>query len=213
RHRVRHDPGVRRDHAARRRQPRRARRRHLPGVDHDRGRPVRRDPGAGRLPLPARPRRGARRVHGAGSDAPHRRPAASVNLAPRPIEEPEIGLTPMIDVVFLLLIFFMVSTSFINEASLSLTLPTAATAPAPADAATVEVTVGADGRYFFGANELVNRGRGALREALLDAAGRDTSRTIVVRADARAPHQAVVTVLDVAGGAGFSRVSIVTARD
>ena len=136
-----------------------------------------------------------------------------MNLQPRPAEEPEIGLTPMIDVVFLLLIFFMVSTSFLNEASLSLTLPTADTAPAAADTEAVEVTVGADGRYFFGAQELVNSGRTALRAALLDAAGGDAGRTLVVRADARAPHQAVVTVLDVAGGAGFTRVSIVTAQD
>ena len=136
-----------------------------------------------------------------------------MNLAPRHREDPEVNLTPLIDVVFLLLIFFMVSTSFINEASLSLTLPTASSLPAADAGATVEVTVGADGRYFFGGNELVNTGRAALRHALLEAAGADTARTVVVRADARAPHQAVVTVLDVAGRAGFAQVSIVTAQE
>ena len=136
-----------------------------------------------------------------------------MNLAPRRREDPEVNLTPLIDVVFLLLIFFMVSTSFINEASLSLTLPTASSTPAADAAPAVEVTVGADGRYFFGGNELVNTGRAALRHALLEAADADTSRTVVVRADARAPHQAVVTVLDVAGRAGFAQVSIVTAQE
>ena len=136
-----------------------------------------------------------------------------MNLAPRRREDPEVNLTPLIDVVFLLLIFFMVSTSFINEASLSLTLPTAASTPTADAGPAVEVTVGADGRYFFGGNELVNTGRAALRHALLEAAGEDTTRTLVVRADARAPHQAVVTVLDVAGRAGFAQVSIVTAQE
>lgn len=136
-----------------------------------------------------------------------------MNLAPRLHEEPEVNLTSMIDVVFLLLIFFMVSTSFINEASLSVTLPTASSTPAPGEPEPVEVTVGADGRYFFGGNELVNTGRVALRQALLDAADADTDRVVVVRADARAPHQSVVTVMDVAGRAGFARISIVTAQE
>ncbi len=136
-----------------------------------------------------------------------------MKLAPRPFDEPEVNLTSMIDVVFLLLIFFMVSTSFINEASLSVTLPTASSTPAPGEPEPVEVTVGADGRYFFGGSELVNTGRAALRQALLDAADANTDRVVVVRADARAPHQSVVTVMDVAGRAGFARISIVTAQE
>lgn len=136
-----------------------------------------------------------------------------MNLFPRRREEPEVNLTSMIDVVFLLLIFFMVSTSFIREASLSLQLPTATSDPAPEQGVPVEVVVGADGRYFFGNEELVNTTLPALRAALLNAAGSDTDRTIVIRADARAPHQAVVTVMDAAGRAGFSRVSIITAQE
>jgi biopolymer transport protein ExbD len=135
-----------------------------------------------------------------------------VNLSPLRREEPEVNLTSLIDVVFLLLIFFMVSTSFIREASLSLQLPTASSAPVEL-AEPVEITVGADGRYFFGSDELVNTTPATLRRALLDAAGGDTTRVIVVRADARAQHQAVVTVIDAAGRAGFAEVSIVTAQD
>lgn len=135
-----------------------------------------------------------------------------MNLSPRRRDEPEVNLTSMIDVVFLLLIFFMVSTSFIREASLSVQLPTASSAPSAEVPTAVEITVGADGRYFFGGNELVNATRPTLRRALLDAAGADTARLIVIRADARAPHQAVVTVMDVAGRAGFANLSIVTAH-
>lgn len=136
-----------------------------------------------------------------------------MNLSPRRREEPEVNLTSLIDVVFLLLIFFMVSTSFIREASLSLQLPTASSAAVPMEAEPVEITVGADGRYFFGSDELVNTTPATLRRALLDAAGGDTGRVVVVRADARASHQSVVTVIDAAGRAGFAEVSIVTAQD
>ncbi len=136
-----------------------------------------------------------------------------MNLSPRRREEPEVNLTSMIDVVFLLLIFFMVSTSFIREASLSLQLPTATSDPVLEQGTPVEVVVGADGRYFFGNEELVNTTLAALRAALLNAADSDTDRTILIRADARAPHQAVVTVMDAAGRAGFSRVSIITAQE
>lgn len=135
-----------------------------------------------------------------------------MNLAPRRLEDPDLNMTPLIDVVFLLLIFFMVSTSFINEASLSVQLPSASSTPAPDDGGTVEVTVGADGRYFFGDQELVNSSRRTLQQALVTAAESDTARVVVIRADARAPHQAVVTLMDVAGLAGFERISIVTAR-
>ncbi len=136
-----------------------------------------------------------------------------MNLSPRKREEPEVNLTSLIDVVFLLLIFFMVSTSFIREASLSLQLPTASSAPQAPLSQPVEITVGADGRYFFGSEELVNTTPVTLRRALLDAANGDLGRVIVVRADARAPHQAVVTVLDAAGRAGFAEISIITAQD
>lgn len=136
-----------------------------------------------------------------------------MNLSPRKREEPEVNLTSLIDVVFLLLIFFMVSTSFIREASLSLQLPTASSAPQSPLSQPVEITVGADGRYFFGSEELVNTTPVTLRRALLDAANGDLGRVIVVRADARAPHQSVVTVLDAAGRAGFAEISIITAQD
>lgn len=135
-----------------------------------------------------------------------------MNLSPRRREEPEVNLTSLIDVVFLLLIFFMVSTSFIREASLSLQLPTAASAPAPEQPQTVEIVVGADGRYFFGDRELVSASPATLRRALLAEAESDTGRTLVIRADGRAPHQAVVTVMDVAGRAGFQSIHLATAR-
>lgn len=135
-----------------------------------------------------------------------------MNLSPRRREDPEINLTSMIDVVFLLLIFFMVSTTFVREASLSLQLPTASSAPTTDTPQIVEIVVGADGRYFFGDQEVVSPSPATLRRALLAAADSDTGRTLVIRADARAPHQSVVTVMDVAGRAGFQQVQLATSR-
>lgn len=135
-----------------------------------------------------------------------------MNLAPSIPENPEVNLIPMIDVVFLLLIFFMVSTSFIHEASLSVQLPTASSTPSEMEGVPVEIVVGADGRYFFGTQEVVGGTVSALQAALLTAADSDTDRVIVIRADARAEHQAVITVMDAAGRAGFTRISLVTAQ-
>jgi biopolymer transport protein ExbD len=95
---------------------------------------------------------------------------------------------------------------------LSLQLPTASSAPPTEEVTGVEVLVGADGRYFFGTDEVVSSTPGALRAALLEAADADTDRQLIIRADARAEHQAVISLMDAAGRAGFSRISIVTAQ-
>ncbi|MBK1727009.1 ExbD/TolR family protein [Halorhodospira neutriphila] len=128
-------------------------------------------------------------------------------------EEPELNLAPLIDVVFLLLIFFMVTTTFVREAGLDITLPESSAARSAAPEA-VEVSVGADGTYYVGEQALINRRPETLAKALREAleAGGGEQQRVVVRAAAQAPHQAVVRALDGVGRAGVERVSIATLR-
>lgn len=124
-------------------------------------------------------------------------------------EEPEISITSLIDVVLMLLVFFMLSTTFINEANLNIQLPEASLAPEAGNQTTLEVVVNASGNYFVNGQPLVNTRPETLRAALLKLAA-EKQVALTIRADARSTHQAVVTVMDVAGKLGFSNISIVT---
>ncbi len=134
-----------------------------------------------------------------------------MNLRVRGREEPQVNLTSLIDVVFLLLIFFMVSTSFIRESEISIRLPEADATPVQAERPeTVEILVTAGGTYWINGRELVNNRRSTLAEALREVSGGDTSLPVVLSADADARHQLVVTAMDVAGEMGFRQWSIAT---
>ena len=106
----------------------------------------------------------------------------------------------------------MVSTTFIREAELLLELPMASTAPFEIDANSVEVVVQEDGRYFVAGRELVNNSAATLERALVRIAGESRDQPITIRADGRATHQSVVTVMDVAGKLGFTEINIVTVQ-
>jgi len=133
-----------------------------------------------------------------------------MNLATRPKEEPEVNLTSLIDVVFLLLIFFMVSTSFVKESRLTITLPEAESEAPAAEAERLEVAVTAAGTFLVNGRELVNNSPVTLRRALLEVSGGDTGLPVTIVADADARHQSVVTVMDVAGRMGFVKIDIAT---
>jgi biopolymer transport protein ExbD len=133
-----------------------------------------------------------------------------VNLRPRRPQETHINLTSLIDVVLLLIIFFMVSTSFVEEAELTISLPTASELPSAQPADALEVLVSADGRFHVDGRELVNTRAETLERALVELAGEARTRPLTIRADARAAHQDVVTVMDVAGRMGFLQINIVT---
>lgn len=133
-----------------------------------------------------------------------------MNLRPRRDEVPEINLTPLIDVVFLLLIFFMVTTTFERQARLKVDLPEASPAAAQAQVETLEIVINARGRYYVNGVELPASEPDALRRALAGAAGEERSRPVTIRADAQAPHQSVVTAMDVLGRMGFVNLSIAT---
>ncbi|MDJ0655881.1 MAG: biopolymer transporter ExbD [Xanthomonadales bacterium] len=124
--------------------------------------------------------------------------------------EPQIELAPLIDVVFLLLIFFMVTTTFERQARLRIDLPEASEQPATLEQERLEIAISEDGRFFVDNNEVVNRSLETLKQALEKAAGSDREQPVTIRADANTPHQAVVTAMDAVNQAGFVNLSIAT---
>jgi biopolymer transport protein ExbD len=135
-----------------------------------------------------------------------------MKLQSRSKEEPEVNLTSLIDVVLLLLVFFMVSTSFVREAEINLRLPEASAAAEPAAAAreTLEIAISQTGAFTVNGRPLVNNERRTLRAAIERLIGDRRDMPVFIRADALATHQAVVTALDVAGQLGFVEISIAT---
>src|SRR5690606_29850522 len=172
----------------------RARRRYRGSADHDGCRPHRRHSRAARLQVPARARRKPRGRDGEGIDqarAGHGRatpgPDAAMNLRPRPKEEPELNLTSLIDVVLLLLIFFMVSTTFIDESRIKILLPQAGAEPAPEQRRDpIEIAVTASGEFRVDGKTLLNPSPTTLSAAVTQIAGQRRDLPITIRADARA---------------------------
>lgn len=133
-----------------------------------------------------------------------------MNLRPRHREDPEINLISLIDVLLVLLIFFMVSTTFQQEGRVRVVLPQASQIPVPRGASEpIVITVTADGGYRVNERALINASPETLRAALLKEAGEQRG-PITIRADARTTHQAVVTAMDVAGRLGFAQLNIAT---
>jgi len=137
-----------------------------------------------------------------------------VNLKPRRHEEPEINVVSLIDVVLLLVVFFMLSSRFTDEGRLRVRLPTASAVPT--ERSTTEplvVTVTQQGGYRVNERDLINSSPDTLRAAILKEAGTDRSMRVTMRADARATHQSVITAMDVLGRLGFAQINIATVRD
>ncbi len=131
-----------------------------------------------------------------------------MNFKTRRVEEPEVNLTSLIDVVLLLLIFFMISTSFVDEATVKIRLPEATGEAVEAPATKLEITVSESGDYSVNNRPLVNRRADTLRRALVQTVGDRRDLPVTIRADANASHQAVVTAMDVAGRLGFTHLNI-----
>ena len=124
---------------------------------------------------------------------------------------PEINLIPLIDVLLCLLIFFVVTTTFDARSVLKLELPRADGQPSDAQSKALSILINAQGRYFVGDREVLRTDVESLKQSLRDVAGEDRDRPVLLRADARTPHQAVVIALDALGQLGFRRVAIATA--
>lgn len=131
-----------------------------------------------------------------------------MNLRPRPKEELNLNITPLIDIVFLLLIFFMVTTTFNREVELKIELPQAE-GEAVQESKNLEVLIDAQGRYFVNTDRVVDTQRGTLIRALTDAMDKKDD-ILIITADARTPHQAVITAMDAARAVGLVNITFAT---
>ncbi len=137
-----------------------------------------------------------------------------MNLRRQLGNEPEVNLTSLIDVVLLLLVFFMVSTSFVRQAQLKVRLPEASSVVEPAQMMPLlEIIITADGDFWVNDRQLINNDPKTLRIALADVAGEERDLPVTIRADARSTHQDVVTAMDVVARLGFSQVNIATSNE
>ena len=128
--------------------------------------------------------------------------------------EPEVNLTSLIDVVLLLLIFFMVSTSFVKQSQISIRLPEAESSAIVDETPDfIDVMITEQGTYLVDGRELINNRPETIRNALLKISGGNTDLPLTISADANARHQYVVTAMDVAGKLGFVKISIATVND
>lgn len=125
-------------------------------------------------------------------------------------DEPEINLVSLIDVVFCLIIFLVVTTTFDQRSALKLVLPQSQANTEIEPGEPLTVLVDADGRFFIGSSEVLKRDSASLKEAIARVAGSDLDRPVVVRGDARAPYQSMITAMDALGQLGFKKVSLAT---
>ena len=137
-----------------------------------------------------------------------------MNLRRARREEPEINLISLIDIALLLVIFFMLSSTFVQEGRLKIELPQASLAPTGKQKSDpLVVTVTQAGVYRVNDKELINNSPDTLRAAILEVAGADRNKAVTVRADGRATHQSVVSAMDVLGKLGFVKINIATVED
>jgi len=135
-----------------------------------------------------------------------------MNLMQQKREELDVNITPLIDVVFLLLIFFMVSTTFDRESEIDVTLPEATqNAPQQQDEI-IEITISSDGVFYINGKRVINKQMSTLKQALLKVANGREDPPIIISADAQTAHQSVVTVMDAARQLGFVHLSFATAQ-
>lgn len=137
-----------------------------------------------------------------------------MNLKPRQHEEPEINVVSLIDVVLLLVVFFILSSRFSEEGRLRVHLPQASAVPTErVGGEPLVLSVTQQGGYLVNQHELINSSPATLRAALLKEAGTNRAMRVTLRADAHATHQSVITAMDVLGRLGFSEVNIATVKE
>ncbi|AQA18766.1 biopolymer transporter ExbD [Halioglobus japonicus] len=126
------------------------------------------------------------------------------------LDDVNVNLTPLIDVVFLLLIFFMVSTSFTRETSLSIDLPEAKGEIKEVVEEEIEILIDEGGTYRVNGQGLVDNSMRTLQAAIYKISAGDTTMPMIITADAQAAHEDVVRAMDAAGQMGFVHLSITT---
>jgi len=133
-----------------------------------------------------------------------------LNLRQFTKQDPDVNLTPLIDVVFLLLIFFMVSTTFTKEAEITVDLPEASAEPVEAKDAPIDLTIDMKGRFYINQQKVVNEQINTLKKAIQLASDGRKDAALVISADANTPFQAVVTAMDAAKQLGIVKLSLAT---
>jgi len=133
-----------------------------------------------------------------------------VNFKRQNREAVDVNLTPLIDIVFLLLIFFMVSTTFTKENHLSIDLPEATAEASEAQPQAIEILISASGEYSINDQTLINHQLDTLKRGLQKALANRQTAPVVITADAKTPHEAVVRAMDAAGQLGLVNLSITT---
>ncbi|NIV18811.1 MAG: biopolymer transporter ExbD [Woeseiaceae bacterium] len=137
-----------------------------------------------------------------------------MRLSLRPRTHPEVNLTSLIDVVLLLLIFFMVSTSFVRQSQISISLPQAESAAIIEEVPEqIDIMITETGTFLINGRELINTRPETLRNALQKVSGGNNQLPLTISADANARHQHVVTAMDIAGRLGFVQISIATVNE
>ena len=124
----------------------------------------------------------------------------------------DVNITPLIDVVFLLLIFFMVTTTFNQQAELRVDLPEASSEEQALEVIPIEITIDPAGTYFVNGQSLAKNNANMLLQALNKIVAGDKEKNVIIRADATTPHQAVVTAMDTVAKSGVSKLSIATSK-
>ncbi|WP_049622574.1 ExbD/TolR family protein [Frateuria defendens] len=128
-------------------------------------------------------------------------------------DEVEINVISLIDVLLTLLMFFVLTTTFVEHSRMQVTLPKASAEERDMQAPALTVMVERDGRFYVGSDEVMGEGVEPLKQAIARAAGEDRQRQVVIRADAQTTHQHVVTAMDALGQLGFTHLSIATTPD
>ncbi|MDQ7997981.1 MAG: biopolymer transporter ExbD [Luteibacter sp.] len=122
----------------------------------------------------------------------------------------EINVISLIDVLLTLLMFFVLSTTFVQHSRLKVNLPKADSEAREGTDNALNVVIDRDGHYSVGSDEVMGEGIEPLKTAIQRVAGDDRNRLVVIRADAMTPHQNVVRAMDALGQVGFTRLSIAT---
>ncbi len=128
-------------------------------------------------------------------------------------QEISVNLTPLIDVVFLLLIFFMVSTSFTRETQIKLDLPEASVEPLESKVDSLEISIDKEGRYFINGKGVVNTSIETLKKAISILLEKNPQTSVIISADANTPYQSVVTAMDATSQLGITNLKMATQRN
>ncbi len=137
-----------------------------------------------------------------------------MKLSVRPRTQPEVNLTSLIDVVLLLLIFFMVSTSFVKQSQIAINLPESDSAAVVEEVVEqIDIMITESGTYLVNGRELINSRPETIRNALQKVSNGNNQLPLTISADANARHQYVVTAMDVAGRLGFTQLNIATVNE